>query len=244
MITKARTSTYQSLPDSEQITDPARVVRLLERLAKQHTLLTVTIPGHQEHYTSSIVGIDRPFVLLDELLPPSGHQVLIAERTLQVNGKLDGIDIQFMATLERVDNSNNVVTYHLNLPGQFDYRQRRLDHRVHIPMAQTLRVITDSSDGTVIEGVLHDLSHGGAGIIFPDGTPEVGSGQLHECAIELPDDVCLYCSLELLHSKHIQPGDRLLVGALFSELSQAQTRIVGQCINRLERELIRKRAAD
>jgi c-di-GMP-binding flagellar brake protein YcgR len=220
------------------------MVQLLERLAKQHALLTVDIPGHREHYTSSIVTVDRPYVLLDELLPSTGHQLLLAERTLQVTGKLDGIDIRFITTLERVDSTNDMVTYHLNLPGQIDYRQRRLAYRAHIPMVKLLRVIIDSSDGTVVEGVLHDLSHGGAGMIFPDGPPAVVPGLLHECAIELPDDAWLYCEVELRYSKSIRSRNRQLIGARFSELSPAQARLVGQCVLELERELVRKRAAE
>ena len=244
MITKARTSSYQSLPDSEQITDPARVSRLLERLAKRNALLTVEIPGHQEHYTSSIVSVDTPYVLLDELLPPSGQQLLLKERTLQVTGKLDGIDIRFITTLERVDNRNNMVTCHMNLPGQIEYRQRRLAYRAHIPMAQTLRVIIDSKDGTAIEGVLHDLSYGGAGMIFPGDPPVAEPGLLYECAIELPDDVWLYCAIELRYSKSIRSRDRQLIGARFNELSPAQARLVGHCVSKLERDFVRKRAAE
>jgi c-di-GMP-binding flagellar brake protein YcgR len=217
---------------------------MLERLAKQHTLLTVEIAGHQEHYTSCIVDVGSPYVLLDELLPSSGHQLLLTERTLQVTGKLDGIDIRFITTLERVDNQDNVVTYHMNLPKQLEYRQRRLDYRAHIPMVQTLRVIIDNRDETVIEGVLHDLSHGGAGMFLPDGKLTVEPGLLYECAIELPDDMWLYCAVELRHSKNIPSRDRQLVGARFIELSPAQARLVGHCISRLEREFNRKRAAD
>ena len=241
MIRKAQNSTTKPLPDSEQITDPARVAHLLERLAQQHTLLTVEIPGNRDHYTSSIVGVDRSYVLLDELLPSTGQALLLAERTLQVAGKLDGIDIRFITTLERVDDQDNVITYHAKLPRLLEYRQRRMNYRAHIPMAQTLRVIIENSDSTLIEGVLRDLSHGGAGVIFPDGKPAVEPGLLLECAIELHGDVWLYCTVELCHSKPVHAPEQQLVGARFTGLSQAQARLVGQCIAELERELIRKR---
>jgi c-di-GMP-binding flagellar brake protein YcgR len=241
MITKAQTSTYQPLPDSEEITDTVRIERLLERWAKQRALLTVDIPGHQEHYTSGIVSVDRPYILLDELLPSTGHQQLLAERTLQVTGKMDGIDIRFITTLDHVDDGDSMVTYHMNLPAQIEYRQRRLAYRAHVPMAQTLRVIVDSKDGTVIEGELHDLSHGGAGMIFPDGPPAVVPGLLYECAIELPDDVWLYCAVELRYSKSIRTRDRQLIGARLNGLSPVQARLVGQFVSKLERESVRKR---
>ncbi|NOR23360.1 MAG: hypothetical protein GQ542_03030, partial [Desulforhopalus sp.] len=77
MNTKAQINSYKSLADSEQITNPAKVSRLLERFTRRYTPLTVQIPGHKEHYTSCIVDIDGKDVLLDELLPTTGHQLLI-----------------------------------------------------------------------------------------------------------------------------------------------------------------------
>ena len=241
MIKKAKTRAYQSLPDSEQITDPVRVGRLLERIAKQHTLLTVEIPGHQELYTSSIVGVDGTCVLLDELLPPTGHQLLLAERTLQVTGKVDGIEVRFVSTLERVEKADNMLTCHMNLPARIEYRQRRSAYRAHIPLTQSLRVIINNIDGTAIEGELHDLSHGGAGMLFPKGPPVVVRDLFYECAIELPTGAWLYCEVELCYSKSIQSRNQQLIGARLKKLSPAQARLVGQCISELERELARKR---
>lgn len=231
------------MPDSEQITDPARLVPLLDQLAKRHVALTVQVPGHTELFTSYIVDVDRQYVLLDELLPSSGHQLLLAERSLQVMGKLDGIEISCTTTLERVDEQDKVLTYYMNLPKRIEYRQRRLAYRVHIPMAKTLRVIIDHRDGTVHEGVLHDLSHGGAGMIFPADNITVEHGLLHECAIEFPDEEWLYCTVELRYSKNIPSRNRQLIGAQFAGLLPVQERIIGRCINELERELIRKRAS-
>ena len=232
------------MPDGERITDPARIAGLLERLAKRRTLLTVEIPGYMGHFTSSIVSVDGPHVLLDELLPSEGHLLLLAERKLQVTGKLDGIDVRFNTTLERVDDQDGMITYHASLPGRLEYRQRRENYRAHIPMARRLRVVIDGRDGIVIEGELHDLSLGGAGIIFPDAMPAVERGLLYEGALELPDGEWLYCAFDLRYTKRGQPRDRQLVGARFARLTLAQAQLVGRCISELEREYIRKRAAD
>ncbi len=244
MTSKARAGVSRSLPDSERITDPERMARLLERLAKRYTPLTIEIPGYEERYTSCIVGVDRPYVLLDELQPASGTPLLLAERALQVTGKLEGIDIRFVTTLDRVDEQDDMVTCYINLPGQLEYRQRRMDYRAHIPMARRLRVIIENSSGKVAEGVLHDLSQGGAGMIFPDGDPVVESGLLHECAIELPDAGWLFCVVELRYSKNITSRDRQLIGARFAGLTPVQVRLLGHCISELDREYIRKRTAD
>ena len=243
MTSQVRTSSYKTLADSELISDPARVVPLLERLSKRHVPLTVRISGHDEFYTSYIVGVDQRQLLLDELLPSTGQPQLQAKRTLQATAKLDGIDIRFVTSLQRVDDKQNLLTNTMNLPQQLEYRQRRMAYRVPIPMSRELRVIIDNDDGPIFEGTLHDLSHGGAGMVFPDGEPLVEPGLLHDCAIELLDE-WLYCTVELRYSKHIPSRGRQLIGARFPDLSHSQKRLVGRCINELEREFIRRRTPD
>lgn len=232
------------LPDSEQITDPTRVACLLERLAKQHSLLAVLIPGHQEQYTTSIVGLDGPYVLLDELLPATGHRRLLEVGALQVTGKLDGIDFRFIAMLDGVDQQDNMTTYRVHLPTRLDYRQRRMDYRAHIPIAQILRVIIDKGNEKMVEGELYDLSLGGVGMVLPGEAPALRPRRWYDCAVEMPDESWLYCRIELCHARTIPAHERHLIGARFEQLSTVQSQLVGRCIGMLERELLRKRTVE
>lgn len=232
------------ISDGEKITDPVRVASLLDRLAKKHSLLTVVVPGHAERFTTSIVGVNGLFVLLDELLPSSGHHLFVEVGTLEVSGKLDGIDFRFFAMLEDVDGQDGMITYRVHLPARLEYRQRRMDYRAHIPIAQTLRVLIDKGDESIIEGELYDLSQGGVGMILPGETPSLQPHRWYECAFEMPDQSWLYCSIELCHARTIPSHDRHLVGARFSRLSVVQSQLVGRCIGKLERELLRKRTVE
>ena len=230
--------------ESEKISDPARVIPLLERLAKRRTPISVSINGHRELFSSCVVDVNRRHVLLDELLPTSGHRLMLPKRALQVIAKLDGIDICFDTTLDRVDSNDKVVTYHTTLPVQLEYGQRRLDFRVHIPMSKQLRVIIDNRDGAEFEGVLHDLSHGGAGMIFPEGKPEVRPGLTHACAIELAENDWLYTTVELRYSKSVSFRNKQMIGARFTDLSYQQVHIIRQYLSELQRELLRRRTAE
>ena len=243
MNTKAQINSYESLADSEQITTPAKISRLLERFTKRYTPLTVQIPGHREHYTSCIVDVDGKEVLFDELLPSSGHQLLITERALQVTGKLDGVDIQFFTTLKRVGDKDNILTYYMELPGLLEYRQRRLDYRVRIPMTMKLPVTIKNKSGKMVRGKLHDLSSGGAAMICLEDKTIMESAELYECAIDLPHGECIDCTVKLRYSKDIPSRDSKLIGIQFVRLSSVQSRLIGRCISELEREFIRKRTA-
>ncbi|MBT8131336.1 MAG: flagellar brake protein, partial [Gammaproteobacteria bacterium] len=228
----------------EQISDPARMAVLLDRMARHHALLTIEIPGSDEQYTSSIVAVNTPYVLLDELLPSSGHRRLLETRKLQVSGKLEGIDIRFSAALEDVEEQDGMITYRAHLPARLEYGQRRMDFRAHIPIAHPLRVVIAGDRDSVAEGELYDLSRGGAGIVLPGEAPALKPARWYDCAIELPGSDWLFCALEMRHAKDMPAGDRHLIGARFDELSPVQTRLVAHCITRLEREQIRKRVVD
>ncbi len=228
---------------SEEITDPSRIALLLGQLSKHYSPLTVQIHGHKEQYASCIINVDKPYVLLDELMPSTGHEQLVNEGKIHAVGRLSGVDIGFTATLKRVDEQKNMLTYYMNLPTKLDYRQRRQTYRIRIPMSQQLRVLIDDGGKTSIEGILHDLSHGGAGKIVPEGRFEIKQGQLYECAIELPCGDWLYSTVEMRYLKSTRARKRQLIGVRFESLTPLQSRIIGRCISELELEEIRKRTA-
>jgi len=230
--------------DAEKITDPARIALLLEQLTKHYSPLTVQIAGHNEHYASCIVEIDKPYVLLDQLIPDSGHERLLETRKIHATGKIDGVDIAFSTTLEHVDEQDNLLTYHMKLPEKLKYQQRRMAYRVRIPLAKLLRVLIDNGGKHLIQGELHDLSHGGAGKIISSTKFKFKPGQWYECAIELPCGEWIYCTVEMCYLKNIPVRNRRLIGASFVGLTAMQSRIIGRCVSELELDQIRKRAGN
>ncbi len=229
--------------DSEQISDPSKVVRMLDRFTHHYMPLKVRIPGHKESYTSCIVEVDRKHVLLDELLPSSGHDLLLSEGAIKVTGKIDGIDILFSTTLINVINKDRMISYRMKLPSLVEYRQRRNNYRVHIPISLKLSVIMENNSGGMALGELHNLSYGGAGMIFLANQSIMNANQPHECAIKLHDGSWIYCTAILRYLKDIPSRETQYLGVQFLGLSSIQSRLIGRCINILEREMISKRVA-
>jgi len=241
MSKKTQEKSYTSLADSEQITNPKKISKLLERFTKHYTPLTVKIQNHPQHYTSSIVAVEEKYVLFDELLPATGHQLLIAEKAILVKGKLEGVDIQFFTTLQRVAEKDKLLTYYMNLPKRLEYRQRRETFRARIPVTMKLPVFIENKQGEKIQGELHNLSYGGAGMILLPEKTIMEKGALHECAIELPEGNWIYCTIELRYSKSTSSQNTQFIGTQFVKLSAMQSRLIGRCISELEREAIRRR---
>ncbi|PCI06621.1 MAG: hypothetical protein COB77_06475 [Gammaproteobacteria bacterium] len=243
MVRIVRSLPYDDQPDSEQITDPSRIVRLLEQLSKHYSPLTLQIQGHKKRYTTCIIGVEKPYVLLDELMPNTGHEHLLESGKIQARGKLDGVDISFSTTLEKVDRQKNLTTYHMHLPAKLEYQQRRTAYRARIPVSKQLRVLIDDGSNRPIEAELHDLSRGGAGKIIPEGQIALKPGQFYQCVIELPCGDWLFCTVEIRYLKNIPSRKRQLLGTRFDDLSPIQSRLIGRCISQLELEEVKKRAS-
>jgi len=241
MVSKAKTSSYKSLPDSQTITNPAKILRLLERFTRGYNPLTIQILGHKALHTSCIVSVDEKQILLDELLPSTGHQLLMTERALQATGKLEGVDVQFASSLKHVDDTGDALSYYMTLPEIIEYRQRRLSYRAHIPMSMQLPVIIENKTHFKIKGTLRDLSFGGAGIIFLTDNSQIKTGDSYQCIIELPDGQHITCTAELRYSRSVPSQKTQLIGVQFAGLSSEQSQHIGRCINELEREFIEKR---
>ena len=243
MGSSAQINSHIPLADSEQITDAKKISNLLKRFTRHYTPLTIKIANHQQRYTSCIVSVEEDHLLLDELLPSSGHPLLIAERALLARGKIEGVDIQFFTTLQREGSKDNLLTYYMALPKLVEYRQRRETFRARIPVTMKLPLFIENKHGKKVKGELHNLSYGGAGIIMLPDKTIMEKGSLHKCAIELSKGEWIDCTVELRFAKNIPSRNTQFIGTQFVELSAMQARLIGRCINALERELIRKRAA-
>ncbi len=189
------------------------------------------------------MDVEEKSVLLDELLPASGHQLLLDEREILISGKLDGVDIQFFTQLKDVAEKDKLLTYYMALPTLLEHRQRRLTYRARIPITMKLPVVIENADGEKIKGELHNLSYGGAGmILLPEKTAMAANAQ-HTCAILLPGGDWINCIIERRYAKNIPSRKTQFVGIQFVKLTATQSRIIGRCISALEREQIRKKAA-
>ena len=242
----ANTPLKRSRSSSETIKHPASIVRLFEQLSRRYTPLTVQIVGYDNVFTSCALDVIKPYLLLDELMPSSGHPLLVREGVVNITGKLDGIEISFQTSLHHVDQKNKLLTYNMHLPEKIEYRQRRQDYRVNIPMSKQLRVLVDNENDhePEIAGELHDLSNGGAGIIFSETDIALEPGHLYECAIEIPGEEYLFCCVELRYTREIRTGKQKLTGVLFLNLTPVQARLIGRFISEMEREQIKKRALE
>jgi len=226
------------------VSNPARVIALLEQTANAHVLLSASLNGWEHPCNTAILKVNgkEGYILLDELTPRNAHRRLLAKKELHLQGRLHGIELGFSTTLLGSGTKDGIAIYKMRIPERVFYLQRRLDHRVptsgaHIPFFARKEPDLE----VLIKGYLCDMSKNGIGIILED---EYGLHQgdvLPDCTIRFPDDNSEAAfSLEIRYCTASQNQKTIRAGGRFKELDHDTQRKLRKFINQLERAQIRR----
>ncbi len=230
-----------------RVTDPERIAGILQRLFDARALLSVRVPGSDETFLTTLLGVDRRerAFRLDELSPRRGHEIVLVEHSLRAASRLEGVDVVFSATVATVAFERGIAIYGLPFPHVLHYHQRRASVRVPVAAGRPLVLHAAHPSAGVLVGEVRDLSAGGLRlqIQLPE-TVALGPGdRLPECAVTLPDGRSLQCELEVCHT-HRQQGSRWThIGTRFLGLPRRDQNLLAQVIVQLERERLKVRPA-
>lgn len=243
-VTMHKPQSGRPSPDYERVTSKARINWLLNQLLAKRSLLTIDIEDAVEQFTSAILKVDEhnSRVILDGLMPDSGNQLLAKKSEFRVSGSIDGVKIRFQATLNELQQHNGTVSVAAHIPKLIHYRQRRDSHRIQSPMHFTLNAMMLMENNSVQEGILRDLSHGGAQVLLQPGSSETPKSTLLECSIQLPTDETLYCSAMVCYSISSGNNSGVRTGLRFLGLTPYQQRAIERSTAFLEQQLAKKLA--
>jgi len=217
---------------------------MLTQLMEKRVLLTIAFEDSQEKFTSTIVKVDTKAgrAHLDELMPRMGNKLMVRKCSFQVSGRLDGINVDFNMTHADTGMQDGLINIAACLPKAVNYQQRRDTHRVRLPMIPDFRVTLVSKDNVIAEGLLRDISHGGAQVVLNSGSKVTPISMLYECAVELPTGAIIYCAVDVRYFMPFGKHNDIRAGIRFLDLTPYQQRVIDQCVASVELEYIRKRA--
>jgi c-di-GMP-binding flagellar brake protein YcgR len=240
--TEVRSARNHNSSDIERITSTTRIAWILDHLKKKRELLTISIDDVAEPFTSAIVDVDAEngTLVLDELIPRTGNELIIARRRFRITARLDGIKVDFDTTLAEVGEQDGLICFTADLPGLLYYQQRRDFHRVRLPLSYPFRVTLASKDNHVEEGLLRDISFGGAQVILPPESSITARTGTYDCAIELPTGESVYCSVEIRYASVFGRRNEVRTGIRFLDLTPVQKRIIERSVASIEQELLKK----
>lgn len=228
------------------ITDPDKIINLLQEIEISSPLCTIQIEGSPEEYNSSILGIktDKNAIIIDELIPKQGNIELQNSRTLKLSTYHKGIHLSFSLTDIEVGLSRGITYYKASLPERIFYPQRRRSPRIEISAIDIPFSGIAERTGISVNGYLFDLSRGGAGIDMPINRARVQRGdRITNCKINFEDYVMDFD----LGVRFVKPAtinsSKVQIGGFFEHLSGKSQTKLSYFITSLERVEIRKQKA-
>jgi c-di-GMP-binding flagellar brake protein YcgR len=190
---------YQT--SAEHLTDHVRMSAVLRRLQESHALVTITLSGVKEKYSSSVIKVDPSAgnIWMDELVPAAGHELLLAAARFRATARLHGIEVAFDSRVQSQGQDSGGRYYVIPSPASLHYVQRRAAYRATVAPAISVSVSMALNEKQVLLGDLKDISTGGIRILFPgivSSLVQPGS-IISECAINLPNGEDLICPVQI-----------------------------------------------
>lgn len=242
------------LPDGSRhlLTGHDEINAVLHHAKTFHTLFSATLKNFGNdgdagelggHYTTALLGVfpTQPLIVLDELNPDSGHQALLEHGALQLEGRLQGVELAFETRLLKSGENRGVAYYHCSYPEQLQYLQRRQDFRIS---SGTADITFLGSRGLLmsetLRGRMYDISRNGVGVLLEGAQVLKPGDPLPACSLRLPDGSDLPFSLEVRYSARSPQRNITRLGGRFSDMDMVTRRRINGLISRLERAQVQR----
>ena len=238
----------------DKITNTAQIIGILKKIHKRRAMLSVRIAGATsdpaKSYNSAILEIKHDgthgHIIIDELTPKEGHELLLKAGKLKARLQLDGVKISFAATLVSSGNDAGIAFYTLDIPHDMDYLQQRAYHRVRPSLAKPLTAnlthgLIDNGE-TVFQGEIYNLSAGGISIKLKSdaGATTLKPTDILTCSFTLPPKEEIICKLEVRSIHATNQQNFIRIGVRFHHLPNAVQKLIQRYIATLEREQLKK----
>ena len=214
---------------------------LLKTVCTEHYLLDLRFAHGPEAYQTAILELvpEAGYLVLDALLPAAGDKFTGNLPTINVRTRVHGIDLKFHSVITQRGVVDGTPFYKVPYPEAIDYRQRRREHRVTVPLDKGIEVRFHSADGAIVIGEVRDLSPNGFSAQLPSGDPSIFEAEdlrVCACEIDLPRYGTMTAAIEICHvfPRHGRAAPRL--GVRFLDLDPRMERRIERCVAALDRQ--------
>lgn len=230
--------------DSIKLTQTDEINSLLKKIYSRHSLLTVSIDSIETYFGSTIIEInkDEKYLVLDELYPVEGHDLITVDTNISVSAHHAGAFVNFSGKIEAIGSNEDASYYKLAIPEEVEFHQRRSTYRVATSISNPIPVNLLNNDDVLIKAELRDISLGGVSLRMKD-LPHISirnGDHIPTCLIKISDDRKILSSINICHVERIKETGSLRIGAEFAVLSKFDQRELEHLIATLDREIIKK----
>lgn len=234
----------ESIENPYFLTEPIKIHKLLKAIENASPLCTITINGITEEFSSSILDIqlENMQIILDELSPKHGHELLINQNKLKLSTIYNGIHLAFNLSGIKTGSSQGIAYYKANLPNRIYYPQRRTSPRTSINYNNISFSGIASRNQSTVGGKIYDISREGVGVIVSNNKARFKRGDsINNCKMTIDGHTVTFDLSVRIVKKYNQSGDKIQIGCYFENLSSLNRNKLEHFVASLEREEIRTR---
>ncbi len=238
----AETNEFGLASNPDFLSDPNKIAKLLTDIENNSPTCTISFTDINEQFSSSIldVQVKNQLIILDELIPKHGNELLTKKCHLKLSTFFNDIHLAFNLNDIVADTSRGIAYYKTPFPNKIYYPQRRNSPRIQINSLNIPFSGLSSKTGTSVDGYILNLSRSGIALSMQNNRARIQPGHiLKDCKITLDDHPVTF-DLNVRFVKSISAG-RKLIGGKFENIAPKKRSKLEHFITSLEQEEIRKR---
>ena len=231
-------------PIGDYVIDPVQVFRVLKDLQKCHALLSVRVPGVHRAFLSSLLDVDgeENLIVLDELNPNRGHELLARRDHFVVDALLRKVTVSFRVTNFLIGEQDGIPFLKARIPEEIYYPQRRKSRRITVHSALRIPFQANlAAEPYRLDGNLANLSEGGLAAVVSLPLEAKLPRELKNCYVSFPEGDVIGFSLSIRYEKRISKEKQMIIGGSFSDIDLVDCAKIKQFLGALERDQLRHR---
>lgn len=186
---------------ADQIDNPEDIQRMLDTLIREKVRLRIRLNERRKSYTSSLLSFDSSSLLIDELFPIEGNELIVESQFISVDFMLTTVGRQrvhmsygFESTYLASQQWKGFPALRISFPTKIIRNQKRKYLRISPPVNEPL-YIRYTLDGQEHNEKIVNISASGASFYTALGRSTLAPGiRLDQISIELPGHCMIQCS--------------------------------------------------
>lgn len=220
--------------ESQYLFSGEEILRVLQALLLNRSLLTVARPGVRALASSMVIEIDdlAGHWYIDALSDDSLQHQLSPGQVLLLRAAYGGIQVSCEVQLQEKVLLENMSALKLRLPEKLLHRQRRAAFRADIAAQDRPVIELQSSLRTQpLTGQVYDISAEGIGVVFEKFVrPPIEPGECFTCPQLHPDLPAQHWRLMAKHPQYDKVNDKYRCGFSLLDMNAADAKKISQWV--------------
>ena len=205
------------------LNEPDDVTSVFRFFRDQQSEITLRFSDTKDPYSARVVDLEPEKVLLQNIIPNTGAELLARGVPFSISGRADGLFVYISdnkAFSEEAD--AGAGCYRIPLPHSVLYQQRRKSSRFRLPVKVGVhRSCIELTAQPQCVGRLLDISAGGVRVVIDPAKQDALAIDDHfeNCQLLIPNALDIRVSVAVRHTNYNPVGQRLACGLEFVGMS-------------------------